>query len=90
VAEPLIVSALSTFLSFIFWVRGAGSCDTMSLQWRPLNVLVRPRDTWRDGRKVTGGGKLKCPEEKCVVVPFCPALDFSQIEARNLRSETGA
>jgi hypothetical protein len=38
---------------------------------------------------VTGGGKLKSPEEKPVVVIFCPALGFSQIETRNLRSQTG-
>jgi hypothetical protein len=52
-------------------------------------VLLCPRETWSNFWKVTGGGKLKCPEEKRVEVIFCPALDFSQIEARNLRSETG-
>jgi hypothetical protein len=51
--------------------------------------LVCPRETWRDGTKVTDGAKLKCPEEKHVVVTFCLALDLSEFEARNLRCETG-
>jgi hypothetical protein len=51
--------------------------------------LVCVRETWSEIWKVTLGGKLKCPEEKRVVVPLCAALDFSHIEARNLRSESG-
>jgi hypothetical protein len=53
------------------------------------NGLVCTREMWIDGTKVAGGGKLKCPEEKHVVVIFCPAFDFCKIEARNLCSETG-
>jgi hypothetical protein len=53
----------------------------VSLQWRRVFVSsdrVKLRATVGN---VTGGGKLKCPQEKHVAVTFCPASDFSRIKA---------
>jgi hypothetical protein len=61
----------------------------VSLQWRTVFVSSDRVKLGPTVGNVTGGGKMKCAQEKRVAVTFCPALDFSQFQARNLRSESG-